>query len=451
MKDFLSVNIDAEELMRHLGRMGELRARARPIPHQEIGRSLLPDQLRAVWTNGRRLTAELPSILLASENVLSGFLPRILALPGGVTPVTSIMKTWLIEDFTNISLFDEKPLSNTAALGFVGLIIGELLTTAGADADLRLVGADGVRRTLSFVCAQAIVKGWRSASLAKIVERWLEASALTGNEVNVEARVKIANMCGFLQALSDLDEPDGSAPPVLARQVQSWIEGQGDPNQRDLLRRPLPQVAHSLAGVSSREKRFDIVMEVLQNSAHNEVHDPLERGFLISLIEPGSFEFLELSKRFDTGDGSISTAYCVFTVILGKEAALRQFNGFGWAVLSHSLQLDADIRSDISITELRILRDPRRTTPILFRTRSPWLIDVELAPMVSGSFGNVAKRRASSERLEERSDVAEREELLRENLGTALRALENAYGIVEGKRPRQDSKGSTQRRPRSGR
>ncbi|WP_247538816.1 hypothetical protein [Ralstonia pseudosolanacearum] len=379
---------------------------------------------------------------------MSNFLPRMLAIPGVVTPVTSLMKAWLIEDFSDSNVFGEKPLSNAAALGFVGLIMGELIATIGPDADLRLMGMDGVRRTLSFVCAQAVIKGWRNESLATLVERWLEASALTANEVNVGALVQIANMCGFLHAISDQGELDDSAPLALAHRVQSWVEGQNDPNQRDLLQRPLPQIAHALTGVSSREKRYDVVMEVLDQSSPNEMRNPMEQGFLISLIEPGSFEFLELAKRADPSGGSVATAYCACAAILGKEAALRQFNGFGWTVLNHGLRFDADMPIDISIAELRILHNTRRNAPILFRTRSPWLVDVELAPMVTGSFGNVAKRRASSQRVEEESDAAEREELLRENLGTALRALEDAYGIVQGKRLRQDGKVSTQRRQR---
>lgn len=447
MKEFRSINIDAGELVRSLGRLGELRARARPIEGEELGRSLSQNEVRAVWSSSRGLYADLPSILLGSESALANFLPRMLALPGAVTPVTSFMKVWLIEDFKDSNVFGEKPLSNVAALGFVGLIIGELITTIGSDADLRFMGIDGVRRTLSFVCAQAVIRGWRNKSLATLVERWLEASALTANEVNTPVLIQIANMCGFLQALSDLGELEDSAPQALAYQVQYWVEGQKDLNQRDLLRRSLPQVAHALTGVSSREKRYDVVMEVLAQSSSDEMRNPLEQGFLISLIEPGSLEFLELAKRADPS-GSVAIAYCACAAILGKEATLRTFNGFGWTVLNQGLRFDADMPMDISIAELRILHSARRNAPILFRTRSPWLVDVELAPMVTGSFGNVAKRRASSQRAEEESGAAEREELLRENLVTAMRALENAYGVIQSKKPGQDSKASMQRRQR---
>lgn len=445
MKDFRSIDIEPAELVRGLGQMRELRALARPIGGEDIGRPLSQGKVRAVWSGSTGLSADLPSVLLSSESALADLLPRMLALPGVVTPVTSLMKAWLIEDFRESTVYDGSPLSSAAALGFVGLIVGELNATIGPDADLRLMGMDGVRRTLSFVCAQAAMRGWRHEPLAMIVDRWLEASALTGNEVNVAALVPIANVCGFLQALSDPGEVEDSSPQALAHRVQSWVEAQNSFNQLDLLQRSLPPVAQALSGVSSREKRYDLVMEALSQSSPDEMRNPLERGFLISLIEPGSFEFLELAKRADPSGGSVATAYCAFAAILGKEATLSKFSGFGWTILTHGLQFGVDIPMDISIAELRILHNARRNAPIHFRTRSPWLVDVELAPMVIGSFGNVARRRASSQRSEEESAAPEREELLRENIVTALRALEDAYGVLRGRKPRQNSKAGKQR------
>lgn len=439
MKKFRSINIDVSELVRSLGRMGELRAKAGAIDSSDLGRPLSMNEVRVVWTDSSGPNADLPSILVSSEDVLGNLLPRMLALPSAVVPVTSFMNTWLIEDFNDRKVFDKTPLGAAAALGFVGLIIGEIITVIGSNADLRLMGMDGVRRTLSFVCAQAVIRGGHGAPLVTIVDRWLEASALTANEVNKPALVQVLYLCEFLQNLSVRGDFDSSTPETLAHQVQYWIEMHDDPNSRDLLQRSLPQIVHELRGISSREKRYDLVMEELQRSSSDKVINPLKQGFLISLIDPGSFEFLDLAKHAGP-DGSVATAYCVCAVILGKESALRNFNGFGWTVLNHGLQFNSEMPMDISIVELRILHDGRRSSPIPFRTRTPWLIDVELAPMVIGSFGNLAKRKASSHKAQEASDAVEREEVIRNNLMTAMRALEDAYGIIQGRRPRQDTK-----------
>jgi len=447
MNEFRSLDIDAGELVRNLGRLGELRGLARPIDDVDIGRPLSHNEVRAVWSSADSMSAALPSILLSSERGFTDLLPRLLALPGVVTPITSLMRAWVIEDLNERSPHREHPLSGAAALGFVGAIVGELKTTIGPDADLRLMGMDSVRRTLSFVCAQAVSRGWRHTSLAKIVERWIEASALTANEVNVAALIPIAEIGGFLQALSDLGEAEDTSTHALAQQVQSWVDAQAGSKQRDLLGRSLPQYARALAGMTRREMRYDVIMEALdQSRTSGELRHPVERGFLISLIEPGSFDFLDLAKQADPGAGAVAIAYCTCAAILGKESTLSRFSGFGWSVLNHGLRLGVEAPMDISIAELRVLHNAKRDSPIAFRTRSPLLVDVELVPMVTGSFGNGARRRATSQRVEEESDAAEREEGLRERVVTALRALEDAYGLLQGRRLRPDRKAGQQRR-----
>lgn len=446
MNAFRSIDIDAADLLRSLGRMGELRGRARAAKADALGHSLPQDAVRVLWTGNERLTTDMPSILLGSVSVLSNLLPRMLAIPGVAMPITAHLKAWLIEDFSDGQVREEKPLSSAAALGFVGLIVSELKATIGPDADLRLIGMDSVRRTLSYVCAQAVIKGWRRESLAMIMERWLEASALTANEANVSALIPMVEFSGFLQALSELGENEDASAHALAHRVQTWVDAQGGLTQPDLLEGSLYQFTQTLSGVGSREARYDAIMGAMdQGKVASETRHPLERGFLISLIEPGSFDFLDLAKRLDTS-GAVAAAYCLCAAILGGESTFGKFSGFGRSVFTHGLQVELEAPVDISLPELRILHNMRRDAPIAFRTRSPLLVDVELAPMVAGSFGNLARRKASSHRVEEAGEAAEREELVRERLMTALRALDEAYGVLQGRRPRMDRKPGTQRR-----
>lgn len=445
MMKFGGLDIDAGELVRNLGRLAKLRSRARAIEGQDLGRPLPENHVRVLWPTSRSLPSDLPSVVLGSENTLASFLPKMVALAGALTPITSFMKAWILEDVSERDVFMEMPLSEPAALGFVGLIMGELITTAGPDADLRLMGMDGVRRTLSFVCAQAAMRGWRNTSFSTIVDRWLEVSMLTSNGAKIRTRGPISEMCEFVRILADVRGPEPLSPSSLAHHVQDWVEMRADPNQRDFLQRSLPEISDALRDVTSREQRYDLVMEAL-NHSQRERHNPLAQGFLISLIEPGSLEFLALAQRADE-HGAVATAYCLCAAILGGHAALGAFNGFGWAVLNQGFRLDSDMPMDISIAELRILHHERRKEPIPFRTRSPWLIDVELAPMITGSFGNAAKRKVSPPQGDEdESDATKREERLRDSLKAAMLALENAYNVIQDKRPSEDSKAGTHRR-----
>ncbi|MGE8062387.1 hypothetical protein [Pseudomonas sp. NPDC089547] len=437
MKKFQGVDVEHSELLRILSRPGEAKARSYSLTSSEFGGYLSASQLRVLWENDKWQESDAPSIVIGNSYDVSNILPRLLALPSAVMPVTSITKFWNVEDFSISNPFDIKSLEKTTALGFVGLIIGELTSLISSVDELRTMGMDSVRRTLSFVCAQSIIRGWKGKSLARLADRWLEASVLTDNEVNPSAIANIVSVSDFLCTLSDSVHFESISPEVLGQRIQLWLEAQKHRDQRDLLKRSVPQIARELRSVSSREKRYDIVMEALQSSVGG-VYSALEQGFLISLIEPGSFEFVNLAKSMDPA-GLVMTAYGAFVVMLGNDSALRNFNGFGGVVLRQAFQQNTDVNSDISIEELNILLNKRRSAPLQFRTRSPWLIEVEIAPMVVGCFANVARRKASSQRTLEASEAIERQEALRGKLITAMRALEDVYGIVDREHLRPDS------------
>lgn len=436
MKTFRSVDVESSELLRILSRPQELKAKLHPLMSFDLGGYLSPSKFRVLWEDSGELHSDVPSIVVGANIDIGTVLPRLLALPNAVMPVTSAVKFWDIEDFKYGNPFSSKPLGKTAALGFVGLIIGELTSLINSEDELRTMGMDSVRRTLSFVCAQSIIRGWTGKSLGGIADRWLEASLLTENEINPSIISHIMSVSDFLCALSDDETFESASSEMLGERIQLWLEAQKNWSQRDFLKRSIPQITRELKSVSGREKRYDLIMDVL-NSDANEGRTALEKGFLISLIEPGSFEFVNLARNVDPV-GLVMTAYFAFVVMLGKESALKNYNGFGGAVLRQAFHQNPDVTSDISMEELRILFNKRRSTPLPFRTRSPWMIDVEIAPMVVGCFANVVKRKASSQRSQEALEAIERQEALRGKLITAMRALEDAYGFVEGERLRPD-------------
>lgn len=431
MKEFEFLDIEAKDFIRGVSRLDKMRVKACLADALDIGFSLSNENVRVLWSADHQKQAKLPAILIAAESTFANVLPKMLALPGALSPITSFMKAWSVEDVKDVDVFSKEPLTELGSRGFIGLMVGELMATAGPDVDLGLMGMDSVRRTLSFVCAQAMTKGWRKKPLTSLVERWIEASALTSNDAKIELQGVIGDLCEFLRSLLLFTDSSDISTRSLALNIDVWIE-KWSTGQEDFLRIPLSKVVDHLERAKSREDRFDIVMGSLTNSLN-----PLAHGFLISLIEPGSMEFLELAKRADRR-GEVAIAYCLCIAILGKDLMLREFNGFGLAVLQHGLRPDVDMSTDISIAELRIFYDSRRSAPIRFRTRSPWLIDVELAPMISGSFGNVAKRRASRNSNDSEAQTSARVDRAREGLMTAMRALEKAYGLIDEAQPIQE-------------
>lgn len=434
MKEFEVLDINAKDLIRGFSRLDKVRAHARVANTRNIDFLLFDDDIRVLWSRNGQEKTKLPSILIGADSTFAKVLPKMLALPGALAPITSFVKVWSVNDVKDIDIFSDEPLNELGSRGFIGLVVGELIATVGPDVDFSLMGLDGVRRTLSFVCAQAVTKGWKNKPLTTLVERWVEASALTSNDVKIEIRGLTADLCEFLRSLLLVTDSSYISARLLAINIDSWTQQQGD-----FLRVPLSDTVDLLLNAKSREARFDIVMEALTSSM-----PPLAHGFLISLIEPSSMEFLELAKRADR-QGTVAIAYCLCIAILGEDLILREFNGFGLAVLQQGLKPEFDTPVDISIAELKILYDSRRSEPIRFRTRSPSLIDVELAPMVSGSFGNGARRRASTSSSDLDAQITARIDHARLGLMTAMRAIEKAYDLIDGPPPGYGDNGNNKK------
>lgn len=445
MKNLRSLDASANDFLRGLSRLGDLRRRSIPIEQKSIHLGLERKSLRIIWGDLNELPGNMPFALIGSKDLLSELFPKLLSLPGVATPITALMRSWQVDDFDSGASLSKKALGRAATLGYVGLIIAELNATIGPDVDLKIMGMDGVRRTLSFVFAQAAVSGWTQESIATIMRRWLEVRMLTENEDFVSALIPIAEFGGFLLSMRDhnIAEEIGE---VLAIEIHKWVESLRVTGTMRMPFNTLVQNFHDISRAKNREDRYDIIANTMRRLENTEdsLH-PLEQGFLLSLIEPGSFDFLDLARRSGSNSGAIAAAYCMCTSILGGDSTLGDFNAFGWNVINSSSRFEAELNFDISIAELRVLHDARRSTPMTFRTRSPSLIDVELAPMVVGSFGNAARRRLAAPRAEEDAAEIERLEMLQISITDALNALEIANNLIQGKKSKQVRKNSPQR------
>lgn len=437
MKNIRCLDILPTDFIRTLNRIGELRSSATPIISEAIELKT-PDMLRVIWPETNGLTNDTPIAIVGNEVIIADLLPRILALPGIALPITALIRTWQSEDFAIGASLRATPLNDISTLGFIGLIIAELRATIGPDVDLKLMGIDSVRRTLSFVCAQAISRGWTHQTLGAIVKRWFETKLLTENEKIPAMLIHVEEYSGFLQQLEQRVAKN-DIRERLAIEIQSWISLKKAGENKNGSARLISQVIKALKGVQSRELRYDIIIAAIHQTAESvDPLEPLEHGFLLSLIEPGSLDFLDLAQRSGPNSIAISAAYCIFAAILGGNATLGQFSAFGWNIVRNSNSFSVDMPFDISLSELRILNDTRRPTTMTFRTRSPALIDVELAPTVSGSFGNPNRRRNSTAKAEDMKIEDDRQEILRESVAAAINALEVASRVLQGKKSKYD-------------
>ncbi|CUJ53590.1 hypothetical protein [Achromobacter xylosoxidans] len=428
------------DFIRALSKEQRLPLQAQTTSLHDLAHDLRADRVRAVWEEYTPTTG-LPTFLIANQETLKSTLERLVALPGGISPLTSIVRAWDIDDLglmgTSLDV-----ITPVLASAFVGLIHGELLRAIGKEADFRHMGLDIVRRTLSFTCAQATAKGYPEIALATVASRWLEVSQLTGNSRVTSTALATANLCAFASTACNVKE----SPPStyeLAQLIQSWLNINSTRSQRALLPSDslLEQVAF-FASDSSREARAEAIDAALSKIVERR-GSALELGFLISLIDPGSFEFFDYASRYDNGDGSVALAYSMFAGILGGPATLGKFRGFGMNVYVNGLGQNSTFDNDIALAEIRILNDALRRSSIDFRTRSPSTIDVELMPGVSGSFFNGMRRKQGHV---PQQAIQLEVESLRKRLAYVKQALDAAYAVLDDADTRLEKKAHGNRR-----
>jgi len=425
------VNISYKDFFRSMGRLDELYQKARLSTLDDLRMPLREGEMYVAWRADTAVAPLTPALIIGSERDLADLVPRMLAVPGAPIPATSNTKTWYSSDLQSILRVQHSGLAPVAELGFVGLMMFEI-TSSQEGSDLRAVGIDSVRQTLSFVCARATNFGWHDVALATITQRWLEANTLLKNQIDPSFAVGIAGMCAFVQSLRMHGERDIS-PQDLGKYIQSWVRLEQE-HQLDLLSDPLVEIVRGTTNAKSRERRFDIVTGALDSISMSGNLNPILGGFLISLIEPGSFDFDGLARRYDSRGRLVSAAYFMCTSILGSSETLRKYSGFGITVLNQGLRPAQDAFSDMGFAELRVLHS-HKFEPIRYRTRSGTAVDVELAPMVVGAFRTTPQGSSVSPQRDEAAHRQRREQLVKRRLQTAVRALEEAYSALSPEDP----------------
>jgi hypothetical protein len=441
MKSFLALDISESEVASILTSGERAAAKAMPADWDDLSRALGEGAVRAVWDSSSHMPS-LPRALIGSSNVLRKTLVRILALPGGIRPISSIVRTWDIDDLHEFDTKAGLEPEPSVVAAFVGVIIGELTLAAGQDFDLQRAGIDVVRRTFSYSCAQGAFRGCRGSAILDISRRWLEVSALLGISRNGSTIDSAAKICEFV--IRSLSRHEGDVSPMsLAQLIGSWRRGDSDMRQPDLLDSP-----HSLTNLvedtrtRSREARVTFIEAALASFREMGPGYYLEKGFVLSLIEPGSFDFIEFANSHDDGNGAVVLAYSMCSGVLGGAATLSKYRGFGLNLYLNGLRAHPffDSSGDISYTELGIMLDTARESHMEFRTRTPSTVDVELFPLVAASFANVNRRRHSEAPAEAQAEVED----LKERMAFALRAIEAAQAALSP--GHGDTKSSSNRR-----
>lgn len=354
---------------------------------------LVPDAIPERVSSGgclllwKRDLPMIPYALVAEPEVLRKVLPKLMAFPSFASPVTGVFRAWTFDDIRSLNRRRAIEPGHIRLEAFVGLMIGELISRIGPQLDLRALASSSVRRTLAYVLTGLQLAGADEQETAIAINNWELAAELTQTQVNPELIWVLANLCSFVQAL-----PLASriSHHQLAASVREWVSKRGDggPNFEYVIEQVISAIG-TLKDVS-REERFDVLMALIQDVRRSgSPHDgsmQLVIGYLLSLIETGSLDFLSLSHEMEIAMGApgiaCSYAMCV-ALISGKEFLMRGAGLGVHIVLSGLIQPRSP---DISFHELQMLGKAPAVGELQLRTAVPSILEVELIPEVSAAF-----------------------------------------------------------------
>lgn len=407
--DAWSIELDASELLRAFLRAGTLSDRA-VLKHGTDWADLSPGKCAFAWIQHPDKFRQNPNVLIAEPAALRKVLPQLMAIPGSLSPVTAFCRIW---DNDSAKLFASRTrtnVSNQVYAGFIGLIIAELFVRHGLDIDLRRVGMGVVSRLYSWSSARlALIGGGRDES-ERLLKAWLEAVAMTRNEVDVTLLTTVTHLSVFLQNLLNKSAFDGT-PLALADIVAGWSSESADMFGSVEFNEKTHLLVREVKSMS-REARLSAIEKAIKDVRAHRPHDKPEGrfgtdllcGFLLSLIDPGSIDFIETAFQLDGGRGHVGCAYAMCAGLLGGDKFLWKHDGFGLSIISNGrTETDSFFGSspDLSLEELRILSGRITETGFDFRTRIPTVVEVELIPDVTGCFQNGARRETPTVRVDQ--------------------------------------------------
>lgn len=401
MKNYWASRVPVEETIRMF-----LRRAAMPVQGKiaKAGRKIYEGpnlgEALLLWKNSPNEFSP-PAVIVTNRQDFHAILPKILAIPGAVSSTTSFSRFWTDDEAIVFFKREPEPIVSHCVAGLTGLIICELMLRLGEKADIRRIGMGVVARTFSYVCASLISKGGQLNEIVDLRDAWIQASTITGNDVNKEQLQIISEFCRFIEFLfgpySSFDGTSFSLARLIDEKVNAEIVGAEDV--------PLVVRLEKLKG-ATREQRFSeiesAIKSILSGMPDQSFNSSLCCGFLLTQLDVGSTEFFDFARTVGANGAAIPFAYLMCSGLLNGSDFLWKSDGLGIEIAKalragNTERLNAC--PDLTLAELKILRAKITDEGFNFRTKHPSEVEVELIADVTGTFSNGIRRNAVEHRF----------------------------------------------------
>lgn len=354
------------------------------------------DELLLLWAKEPMLPSDrrssdgvLPDAIAVHAKHMREFLAWASTIIGGYRPFTAFFKV-ITREQTALALVPREPSLGGFLNGFVGLIVGEMLSQGTGVKSFASLSLLTCQSTYSYSFARSLALGYGifDNNIDPVSAEWSLARSLTKQPIrklsDETLRTALHVLGGLARGSGLLDKGDA---PSLIREMCRELYSQGEiTNTWRLTMEQIPSSAilwNEMKGPrEQRVRAFERALKELNQM--DALTASFVAGVLANQIAPGTFEHLELLTPYLRLYPMAVVWYGLCAGLHPDSEVLHVGNCLGRRLARDLLAGDPIVsrpKYDISVRELEVYLD--RQEPVEFRAASQSHIAVELLPGVA--------------------------------------------------------------------
>lgn len=360
------------------------------------------DEAALVWEGTVNNLRPYPRVMLSSPRMRRDIFALLGASTDFPKPFSAYCRALSFDDLLGVIKPSDYLVDDTALEGIsVGLILAEALLRGGDRIEFSNLTPGSCQRTLSFVLGSACLHRYGFSAVDSALENWKSTSNALGHSEDEKIFSVLRQVWTTVHATfigrtaktgdaidSDLKIVADFLSGLFARNKTSTNNAWGrllDAAETKAIDLDLSQ--------QTREQRAkflqDFILEAAERTNRWDSAKSFLAGYLANQIAPGSMEHRSILHAIAPFAPAALLWYGVCAGVSQSKELFQVGGGLGLRVardLSKKVDLLSLPEADIAFEEFREIISMRRGADLGIRTLAPNLIEVELIPLVSGTF-----------------------------------------------------------------
>ncbi|POR65216.1 hypothetical protein [Pseudomonas syringae] len=349
------------------------------------------DVVSAYWAQEPSADYFFPSVIVASEGVLTFISMAINASPTAPTPISAFSRMVLSSDAESYFLKSQMKLTDCSIAAIVAISMAEATMHSDGRLGVKQLSSAACKRTLAYAWGNAVTAQTREQNFDEIIARWSETYGMINAQSPSEGlRSIISAEVGVLSTYAQLSYglPSSSDAANLAYVLNSKSKGSLEDYWRRLSTSLRFDISLEALSQSTREERGTYLQEALSLASSSPRNETLAAicAFIATQVAPGSLEHMELLKH--SANPEVVFWYALYAGLQSPNEIMAGLGGLGFRIYRDIASIEDRLSpptSDICYEELKAL-ERSGIASLSKKFGQVGVVEVELLPMVKASF-----------------------------------------------------------------